>query len=119
MHPVGLSFFYPSKGNFIAFVSDINSRTFLKDVVVEFRKNSSIPSEIFSGPRWVRGVSWSDHWSFWQTGVQAIMITDTAPYRNPNYHNIFDTFGTINYLYFTKVVSALIPVVKKLIIPSI
>ncbi|NIR90678.1 MAG: M28 family peptidase, partial [Gammaproteobacteria bacterium] len=43
------------------------------------------------------GVDWSDHWSFWQAGYPAIMITDTAPFRNPHYHEPTDTPEELDY----------------------
>jgi hypothetical protein len=39
----------------------------------------------------------SDHWSYWQCGYPAVMATDTALYRNPNYHEPTDTPDTLDY----------------------
>jgi hypothetical protein len=44
-------------------------------------------------------VGWSDHWSFWQEGYPAIMVTDTAPFRYPHYHTAADTPDRIDYLH--------------------
>ena len=38
----------------------------------------------------VPGVAWSDHRSFWDHGWPALMVTDTAPFRNPHYHQETD-----------------------------
>jgi len=114
-YPFILSPYYPSKGNFIGFVSNIKSRLWLKDIITEFRKHAKVPSEGFWGPEWIQGVDWSDHWSFWQIGVPAMMITDTVPFRNPYYHQSSDTVETLHYDDFTRTVSALIPVVKKIL----
>lgn len=39
----------------------------------------------------------SDHVPFWEAGLPAIMINDTANYRNPNYHTASDTPETLDY----------------------
>src|SRR4030095_5094369 len=70
----GLGVFYPKVGNFIGFVSNVKSRTLLRRVITLFRKNAKIPSEGASLPAFIPGVSWSDQWSFWQHGYQAIMV---------------------------------------------
>ena len=43
------------------------------------------------------GVGWSDQWSFWQEGYPAIMFTDTALFRYPYYHTLWDTFDRIDF----------------------
>jgi hypothetical protein len=55
----------------------------------------------------VPGVGWSDHWAFWQHGYPAIMITDTAPFRYPHYHQRTDTPDKLDYDSMTRLVSAL------------
>ncbi len=42
-------------------------------------------------------IDFSDHWSFWQESYPAVMITDTAFYRNPNYHSDSDTYEKLDY----------------------
>ncbi|MGH7132201.1 MAG: M28 family metallopeptidase, partial [Phycisphaerales bacterium] len=49
----------------------------------------------------------SDHAPFMAAGVPAIMVTDTANFRNPNYHKPTDTLETLNPEYFTRTVRAL------------
>ncbi|MFL5318794.1 MAG: M28 family peptidase, partial [Myxococcaceae bacterium] len=48
-------------------------------------------------PEAVPGIGWSDHASFWKQGYPAVMITDTAFYRNPRYHKAEDTADTLDY----------------------
>ncbi|MDA7952045.1 MAG: M28 family peptidase, partial [Pirellulaceae bacterium] len=45
----------------------------------------------------ITGVGWSDHWSFWEMGYQAFMVTDTAPFRYPHYHQPEDTVDKIDF----------------------
>lgn len=83
--PIGL--FYPNQGNFIAFIGNINSGELVRKAIASFRRHTQFPSEGAVLPSGVPGVGWSDHWSFWQQGYPAIMVTDTAPYRYIYYHN--------------------------------
>ena len=66
-------------------------------------------------PPQVPGVAWSDQWSFWQFGYDAIMVTDTAPYRNPHYHEEHDTPETLDYERLARVVDGLRHVVAALV----
>ena len=45
----------------------------------------------------ISGVAWSDQWAFWQFGYPAIMVTDTALFRNPHYHSPTDLPATLDY----------------------
>jgi len=45
----------------------------------------------------VPGIDFSDHRNYWGVGYDAVMITDTAFYRNPNYHTPRDTAETLDY----------------------
>lgn len=106
-YPAPLNLMYPSTGNFIGFVSNLNSRGLQRRVIKTFREHANIPSEGASMPDAMPGVGWSDHWSFWQEGYAGIMITDTAPFRYPHYHKSTDTTDKINYLEMAKVVAGL------------
>lgn len=45
----------------------------------------------------------SDHSPFWDEGYPALMLTDTAFLRNPNYHLPSDTFETLDFEFMRKV----------------
>jgi len=96
-YPFPLSIFFPSTGNFVGFVSDFSSRALLHRAVTTFRDGTALPSEGAALPADIPGVDWSDHWSFWQAGYPAIMITDTAPFRNPHYHEASDVPDELDY----------------------
>lgn len=106
-YPPFIGWFYPDRGNFIAFVSNIASRRVLKRTVAAFRSVSSFPSEYLAAPDIVPGVSWSDQLSFWREGYPAIMVTDTAFYRYPYYHSGQDTPEKIDYGRMAQVVEGL------------
>lgn len=113
-YPAPLNLLYPSTGNFIGFVANMNSRGLQRRVIKMFRKHAKIPSEGAALPDALPGVGWSDHWSFWQEGYAGIMVTDTAPFRYPHYHKKTDTADKINYSELAKVVEGLKFVVQDL-----
>lgn len=106
-YPPVVGWFYPSRGNFIAFVGNRASKRLVRTAVRSFRTHADFPAEAAALPAQLPGIGWSDHWSFWQEGFQAIMVTDTAPFRNPHYHRSTDTPGTLDYARLAKVVEGL------------
>ena len=107
-------FLYPARGNFIAFVGNLGSRGLVRDAIRSFRATATIPSVGGALPPFIEGVSWSDHWSFWQEGYPAIEVTDTPPFRNKNYHQPTDKPDTLDYDRMTRVVHGLVRVVTDL-----
>jgi hypothetical protein len=113
-YPPPLSLAYPSRGNFIGFVGNVRSRKLTRRAVATFRDAVRFPSEGAALPEAVPGVGWSDHWAFWQEGYRAIMVTDTAPFRNPHYHRGTDTPDTLDYDRLARVVVGLEAVIAEL-----
>jgi Zn-dependent M28 family amino/carboxypeptidase len=113
-YPFPLNLAYPDVGDFIGFVSNLKSRSLLHRAIRAFRAHAALPTQGAAAPSWVPGVWWSDHWSFWREGYLAIMITDTAPYRNPFYHTTQDTADTLDYARMARVVDGLSYVVRAL-----
>ena len=114
-YPAPLAAFYPDKASFIAFASNIGSRGLLKRCVDAFQAATRFPVESAAMPEAVTGISWSDQWSFWQFGYPAICVTDTALFRNPNYHTPHDRPETIDYERTAHVVEGLAGVVRELV----
>ncbi len=106
-YPPLLGFFYPDRGNFVAFVSNLRSRRELAMLHDAFRSHSTFPSERLASPSIVPGVSWSDQLSFWRAGYPAVMVTDTAFYRYPHYHAPTDTPDKLNYTMLARVTRGL------------
>ncbi len=117
-YPFPFGLFYPTTGNFIAFVGNVSSRGLVRDCVASFRRHARFPSEGGALPSFIGGVGWSDHWSFWQEGYPALMVTDTAPFRYPHYHTHEDTPDKLDYDRMALVVAGLEKVVGDLVIPA-
>ena len=109
--PVGL--FYPTKGNFVAFVGLTSSRSFVRETVGSFRAVAAFPSVGGTAPGIIPGIDWSDHWSFEQVGIPALMVTDTALFRYPHYHKPADTPDKVDYERLARVVSGLEQVIRR------
>lgn len=113
-YPFPFSFFYPDTGNFIGFVGNLSSRHLVRRVVGTFRASTAFPSEGLAAPGWMMGVHWSDHWSFWQAGYPAVMVTDTALFRYQHYHAATDTPEKLDYPGLARVTRGLVDVVAEL-----
>lgn len=100
-----LKLFYPTRGNFVAVVGSAGGAGIVRRVKAAMREASDLPVFSINAPRFVRGVDLSDHATFWKRGLPAVMITDTAFYRNPRYHTAADTPDTLDYRRMAEVVS--------------
>lgn len=106
-YPPIIDMFYPTTGDFVAFVSSLEHRALTRDVVSKFRERAAFPSQGFAGPTFVQGIDYSDHWSFWQHGFPAIMVTDTSFFRTPHYHQPTDVPETLDFERLARVVTGL------------
>jgi len=109
-----MSLIYPSTPNFIAVVGNLSSRNLVRKVKNSLRASCGIPVETLSAFSFVPGVDFSDHRSFWKMGYPAVMITDTAFYRNPNYHTETDTIDTLDFDKMSDLLRGLIQAAKDL-----
>ena len=101
---------YPKTGDFIAVVGNRRSRTFGEKVLVGMRRNPALPVESlfvwFNG--WLLAdTRLSDHAPFWDKGLAALMVTDTAYFRNPNYHGPGDKPETLDYAFMARLIESL------------
>jgi hypothetical protein len=113
-YPFPFSLFYPDTGNFIGFVGNLASRALVRQAIGAFRASTPFPSDGVAAPSGIEGIHWSDHWSFWEAGYPAIMVTDTAPFRYPHYHAATDTSEQLDYSGFARVTSGLVEVIGML-----
>ncbi len=113
-YPFPFSLFYPSKGNFIGFVGNTASRSFLHQSISAFRKRCEFPSEGCAAPGWLSDASRSDHLSFWKFGYPALMLTDTSNFRYPHYHGNGDTIDKLDFDAMARIVSGFSLMLKDL-----
>ena len=96
-YPIGImKWIYGDKGNFITIVQ----KSFCGEFAKEFKnlsfKNNSIPTKSFRTPWFLGGANLSDHQNYWKFGYSAVMVTNTAFFRNHNYHTNLDKLDALN-----------------------
>jgi len=106
-YPPLFRFFYPNRANYIAFVSNLASHRQMLRAVSAFNSCSDFPVRHIATLGIIPGISLSDHLSFWRRGYRAMMVTDTAFYRNSFYHTRGDVPQTLNYPAFARVTEGL------------
>ena len=106
--------FYPDTGNFIGIVGKLGQGRITKKIRDIMRENSNIGVYSINAPTIIPGVDYSDHRNYWHFGYQAVMITDTAFYRNPNYHRRTDTIDTLDFEKMYQVINGIFAVLTKL-----
>jgi Zn-dependent M28 family amino/carboxypeptidase len=114
VYPAPIALLYPDVGNFIGFVTNIGSARLMMKARRAFKARTAFPLQSAAVPASIPGVGWSDHWSFWQAGYPAMMVTDTAPFRYPWYHTAQDTPDKINYDKLAGLVDGLEAVIESL-----
>ncbi len=92
-----LRLFYPSRGNFIAVVGKWGQWGPVRKVKRAMKGATELPVYSINAPAKLPGIDFSDHRNYWAAGIPAVMITDTAFYRNENYHQPTDTWDTLDY----------------------
>jgi len=97
----------PDTGNYVALVADHRSACLVERVSAVMRDETLVRVEGIAAWAGIPGVDWSDHWSFWQIGVPAVMVTDTAPNRNRCYHRPCDRPDRLDYPKLAEVVAGL------------
>ncbi len=108
-----LKLFYPSSGNFVAIVGRIGEGGLVRRFKRAMRAGTSLPVYSINAPRFVPGIDFSDHLNFWNAGYPALMVTDTAFYRNVGYHSPLDRPETLNYERMAMVVEGVFAAVRE------
>jgi len=101
-HPI-MRWLYPNKGNYIAIIDKMfaNNARAIKKAINTY---SSVPAYSINAPKSIPGIDFSDHMNYWNSNYPAVMVTDTAFYRNKNYHTPEDTFEKLDYKKMAQVV---------------
>ena len=86
-YPIGiLKLFYGDKGDYITVVRKMNKGKFARKFSRKYKHSKTIKTKKFTAPQSLQGIDFSDHLNYWALGYDAIMLTDTAFFRNANYH---------------------------------
>jgi hypothetical protein len=114
IYPAPFGLMFPDRGDFVAFVGMMGSRALVRETMRSFRSHTSFPTIGGVAPDFIPGIGWSDHWAFAEQGFQAVMITDTAPFRYPHYHRPSDTPDKIDAEKVARVVKGVERVIRDL-----
>ncbi len=99
-----LELFYPTRGNYISIVGKLGHGGLIRRIKAAMRGATPLPVHSIAAPRFIPGIDFSDHLNYWDQGWPAVMITDTAFYRNNRYHTPSDTADTLDYQRMSQVV---------------
>ena len=109
-----LKLFYGKRGDYITLVRRLNKGGFTRSFCRKYKHSHKVKTKLFTGPRSLQGIDFSDHRNYWDAGYDALMITDTAFYRNKNYHKNTDTIQTLDFVRMAKVIDAFVATINKL-----
>ncbi|MCJ8332462.1 MAG: M20/M25/M40 family metallo-hydrolase [Lentisphaeria bacterium] len=100
----------PTTADFIALVSNKNTSKFAKQFeAISKAKNPTLKVFPVVGLEDILLDTFrSDHAAYWIHELPAVMLTDTANYRNPNYHKKTDTIKTIDFEFMNSVIKTVI-----------
>lgn len=110
----GMSLFYPTQGNFIAVTGRLADWSVTRKSKAILSGATDLPVRSMNAPTWVQGIDFSDHRNYWAEGFPAIMITDSAFYRNLHYHGPGDTYEKLDYSRMAKVVQGVFSLIHEL-----
>ena len=107
-----LYWMYPGQGDFAAIVGRVQDWAATRRVKAMMLGASDLSVHSINALPIIPGVDFSDHSNYWNEGFSALMITDTAFYRNPNYHAAGDTADRLDYVRMAKVVQGVYAVTQ-------
>lgn len=107
--PPGIpGFAAPDVGDFLALIASRRSNAIgealLKLAASYVPEFPVVALKMYLGiERFFKDLHRSDHAPFWESGVPALMWTDTSEFRNPHYHRASDTPDTLDYDFVARV----------------
>jgi len=108
--PPGVPIAVPSVGDFLGIVGNARSADLVTDIEQAARLHvpelNIVPLLVPGNGELLPDTRRSDHAAFWHYGYPAVMLTDTANFRNPHYHRPTDTIDTLDFLFMAKVADA-------------
>lgn len=112
--PFPFNHVYDDRGDYVAFVGLPRARRFTHEATRAFRQTKAFPSIGGIAPGFIDGIDLSDHWAFDQFAIPALMVTDTAPFRNPYYHRLDDTPDKVDCTSLARIVDGLSGMIRHL-----
>ncbi|MET4073121.1 M28 family peptidase [Hymenobacter sp. UYCo722] len=96
-YPIGpLKFIYGSRGNYLTVAQKFGNGRFGRRFARGYRAAAALPVKRFKAPAWLPGIDFSDHLNYWKFRYPAVLLTDTAFYRNRRYHQAGDTLARLD-----------------------
>jgi hypothetical protein len=112
-YPIGpLKFIYGSRGNYVTVAQKFGNGRFGRRFARRYRRVATLPVKRFKAPAWLPGIDFSDHLNYWKFGFPALLLTDTAFYRNRAYHTEDDTLARLDMRRLGLAVDALLAVLE-------
>ncbi len=108
---------YPATGDFIGVVGNRRSRRLTRASARGLARQPGLPGETLTVPcdGWILAdTRLSDHSAFWDADWPAVMITDTAFFRNPHYHRASDRLETLDFDFMARVVGGLVAAIDRI-----
>ncbi len=105
--PPGIPVAVPSVGNFLALIGNQASASLAAALSRAMASTIPVvPLVVPGNGEHLPDTRRSDHTAFWEQGFAAVMVTDTANFRNPHYHRSTDTVDTLNLKFLASVADA-------------
>jgi Zn-dependent M28 family amino/carboxypeptidase len=109
-----LRFIYGNQGNYVVAARKFGSGRFARQFARSYRAGAHLPVRRFTAPAWLPGIDFSDHLNYWKFGYSALLLTDTAFYRNHSYHQSSDTLARLDMRRLGLAVDALLAAISAL-----
>lgn len=111
-YPIGLlKLFYGGRGNYVTVAQKFGNDRFGRQFARAYQRTAHLPVKRFKAPSWLPGLDFSDHLNYWRFGYSAVLLTDTAFYRNRSYHQATDTLDRLDMRRLGLAVDALVAAV--------
>ncbi|SNR31576.1 M28 family peptidase [Hymenobacter mucosus] len=96
-YPLGpLKLLFGSRGNYVTVAQKFGNGRFGRQFARRYQAAATLPVKRFKAPAWLPGIDFSDHLNYWHFGYPALLLTDTAFYRNKSYHEPTDTLARLD-----------------------
>lgn len=109
----GMQHLYSDRGDFVALVGKLGSFGAMRQSKAIMSGATDLPVYSINAPQLLQGIDFSDHQSYWNEDIPALMVTDTAFLRNKNYHLAGDTYEKLDYHRMVKVVQAVFALARQ------